>query len=47
LPARPFDKGILSEDKAFESGEDKLESGARREGEMGLTVFVRNFEFCW
>jgi hypothetical protein len=47
VPARPSGKGRFSEGKAFGSGEGKMESGARREVEQGLTTFVHNFEFCY
>jgi hypothetical protein len=46
VPARPSGgKGRLSADKTFGSGEGKMKSGARTEAELGLTAFVRNFEF--
>jgi hypothetical protein len=45
--ARHSGKGRFGEGKAFGSGEGKLESGARREVEQGLTAFVHNFEFCY
>jgi hypothetical protein len=31
--------------KAFGSGEGKMKRGAKREVKLGLTAFVRNFEF--
>jgi hypothetical protein len=34
VPARPSGKGRFGEGKAFGSGEDKMESGARREVEQ-------------
>jgi hypothetical protein len=43
VPARPSGKGRFSEGKAFGSGKGRIESGARREVERGLTAFVRNF----
>jgi hypothetical protein len=46
VPARPSGRSRFSEGKAFGSGEGKMESGARREVEQGLTAFVHNFEFC-
>jgi hypothetical protein len=47
VPARPSGRSRFGEGKAFGSGEDKMESGARREVEQGLTAFVHNFEFCY
>jgi hypothetical protein len=45
VPARPSGKDRFSEGEAFESGKGRMRSGARREVEQGLTVFVRSFEF--
>jgi hypothetical protein len=42
VPARPSLKGRFGEGKAFGIGEGKMESGARREVEQGLTAFVHN-----
>jgi hypothetical protein len=47
VPVRPFGKGRLSVDTIFGRGEGKMESGAKREIELGLTAFVHNFEFCY
>jgi hypothetical protein len=47
MPPRPSGKGRFREDKAFESGEGKMKSGARREVKQGLTAFVHNSEFCY
>jgi hypothetical protein len=47
VPVRPSGKGRFSEGKAFGSGKGKMEIGARREVEQGLTAFVRDFEFCY
>jgi hypothetical protein len=45
VPARPSGRGRFGEGKAFGSGEGKMEIGARREVEQGLTAFVHNFNF--
>jgi hypothetical protein len=41
VPARPSGKGRFGEGKVFGSGEGKIESGARREVEQGLTASAK------
>jgi hypothetical protein len=43
--AGPSDKGRFSGGKPFGSGKDRMRSGARREGEQGLTAFVAILNF--
>jgi hypothetical protein len=45
VPARPSSKGRVSLFETFGGGEGKMKSGARREVELGLTAFARDFEF--
>jgi hypothetical protein len=45
--ARPSGKGRLNGDETFGSGKVKVESGARREVELGLTAFFHNLGICY
>lgn len=47
MPSRPCDEGSFTEGKAFGSEERKMDSGARRDVELGLSAFVHNFELLY
>jgi hypothetical protein len=47
VPACPVVKGRISVVETLRGGEGKMKSEARREVELGLVAFARNFELCY